>query len=99
MKSVFRFAGDTVTLCYYARMTPIHTQDSLPTMVLIVVMLSSPIPQRKLPSGSVSGGAITPAIMNGTAEYLHDRQHRKDHPTVVDTEGHFRGRISELGFT
>ena len=98
MESVFRFTGDTVTLCYYARMTPYRTQDSLPTMVLIVLMLSSAIPQRKPPSGSVSGGTITPAIMNGTAGYLHDRQHHNDHPTVVDTEGHLRGRISELCF-
>ena len=37
MESVFRFAGDTVNLCYYPRMTPTHTQDSLPTMVLIVL--------------------------------------------------------------
>ena len=35
---------------------------------------------------------------NGIVEYLHDRQHRNDHPTVVDIEGHLRGRISELGF-
>jgi len=98
MGSVFRFVGDMVTLCYYPRMTPTRTQDSLPIMVLIVLMLSSPIPQRKPPSGSVSEGSITSAIMNGTAEYLHERQHRNDHPTVVDTEGHLRGRISELGF-
>ena len=67
-------------------------------MVLIVLMLSSPIPQRKPPSGSVSGDTITPAIMNGTAGYLHDPQHHNDHPAVVDTEGHLRGQITKLCF-
>jgi predicted MFS family arabinose efflux permease len=37
MGSVFRFVGDMVTLCYYPRMTPTRTQDSLPIMVLIVL--------------------------------------------------------------
>ena len=37
MDYVFRFTGDTVTLCYYARMTPSRAQDSLPTIVLIVL--------------------------------------------------------------
>ncbi|SVC06763.1 uncharacterized protein METZ01_LOCUS259617, partial [marine metagenome] len=37
MESVFRLLGDTVTLCYYARMTPTRTQGNLPTMVLIVL--------------------------------------------------------------
>ncbi|SVB37626.1 uncharacterized protein METZ01_LOCUS190480, partial [marine metagenome] len=51
----------------YADPTLLWSNDSLqhprqPTyMVLIVLMLSSPIPQRKLPSGSVSGDTITPA--------------------------------------
>jgi hypothetical protein len=36
--------------------------------------------------------------MNGTPGYLHDRQHNNDHLTVVDTEGHLRSPISELGF-
>ena len=98
MESVFRFADDTLTMRYYGRMTPSRNQDRVPTMVLIVLLLSSPIPQRKPPSGSVSGGTITPAIMNGTAGYLHDLQHNNDHPAVVDTEGYLRGRISGLGF-
>ena len=98
MESVFRFAGDTLAIRYYGRTTPSRTQDRVPTMVLIVLMLSSPIPQRKPPSGSVSGGTITPAIMNGTAGYLHDLQHNNDHLAVVDTEGHLRGRMSGLGF-
>ena len=37
IEAVFRLSGDTVALCYYAPMTPTRTQDSLPTMVLIVL--------------------------------------------------------------